>query len=255
MAFDKHQKHSVQTPNPIIQYILDSEADIICLQEFIIGKGKEQLKKEDMDAILKDYPYKVYHQAGTNNNGLACYSKFPILSSRKLEYESRYNGSALYELLVNGDTLIVINNHLESNKLTYEDKATYVDMIKSPEKDKVSNGVRLLVKKPAEAYAIRAKQAKHLSGIMSQYEHRSLVVCGDFNDTPVSYTHRVLSKGLNDAFVKSGCGMGISYNQNGFYFRIDHILLSKNLKAINCTVDRSVKTSDHYPVWCYIDRR
>ena len=53
----------------------------------------------------------------------------------------------------------------------------------------------------------------------------------------------------------SGKGLGISYNQNKFYFRIDNILISPNLKAYNCTVDRSIKASDHYPIWCYISKR
>ena len=57
---------------------------------------------------------------------------------------------------------------------------------------------------------------------------------------------------MYDAFTESGCGLGISYNQNKFYFRIDNILVSKNLKASGCTVDNSIKDSDHYPIWCYI---
>ena len=28
-----------------------------------------------------------------------------------------------------------------------------------------------------------------------------------------------------------------------------------NLKAYNCTVDRSIKASDHYPIWCHISKR
>jgi endonuclease/exonuclease/phosphatase family metal-dependent hydrolase len=62
----------------------------------------------------------------------------------------------------------------------------------------------------------------------------------------------MMSEGLKDAFVESGNGLGISYNQHRMFFRIDHILLSKNLKAYNCTVDNSIDASDHYPIWCYI---
>jgi exonuclease III len=56
---------------------------------------------------------------------------------------------------------------------------------------------------------------------------------------------------LSDAFAKTGCGAGISYNQNLFLFRIDNIFHSPNLEAYNCTVDRSIKLSDHYPIYCY----
>ena len=36
-----------------------------------------------------------------------------------------------YVLNVNNDTLTLINNHLESNKLTKEDRGMYEDMIKT----------------------------------------------------------------------------------------------------------------------------
>ena len=40
-------------------------------------------------------------------------------------------------------------------------------------------------------------------------------------------------------------------NENFFWFRIDNILHSANMKPINCTVDK-VRYSDHYPLWCYL---
>ena len=46
---------------------------------------------------------------------------------------------------------MLINNHLESNKLTKEDKVVYESMLKSPETEKVKSGARLLIRKLAEA--------------------------------------------------------------------------------------------------------
>ena len=51
------------------------------------------------------------------------------------------------------DTITLINNHLESNKLTKADKDIYEGILKSPEKEKVKNGARLLIRKLAEASA------------------------------------------------------------------------------------------------------
>ena len=190
-----------------------------------------------------------------HTNRIACYSKFPILSSRTLDYASEYNGSVVYELKMGEDTVMLINNHLESNKLTKEDKVVYESMLKSPETEKVKSGARLLIRKLAEASAIRAPQADSIAQEIAASRYPYIIVCGDFNDTPISYAHRVIEKGLNDAFTKSGRGLGISYNQNKFYFRIDNILASKNLKPYNCTVDRSIKESDHYPIWCYLKKK
>ena len=78
-----------------------------------------------------------------------------------------------------------------------------------------------------------------------------ILVCGDFNDTPISYAHRTVQGPLVDSFAESGQGMGITYNQNMFWFRIDNILHSKNMKSMNCTIDK-VRYSDHYPLWCYL---
>lgn len=237
--------------NPILTYLQESGADILCLQEYATSDSQQHLTQKDVDQALKDYPYHRIDKLGkaeATTNRIACYSKYPILSARKLDYPSSYNGSVVYELKIGKDTLTLINNHLESNKLTKEDKVVYEDMLASPQRDKVESGARLLLGKLAEASALRADA---IARAVEQSKHPTVIVCGDFNDTPISYTHRVAGQGLNDAFTQSGQGLGISYNQNKFYFRIDHILTSKNLQTYNCTVDKSIKDSDHYPIWCH----
>lgn len=256
MGFDG--SHKKDGKNPILTYLKKSDADILCLQEYTSDKSSRRLTQKDIERELKAYPYRRINVVGSGSgytNKIACYSKYPILSARVLNYTSNYNGSVLYELKLNEDTITLINNHLESNKLTKIDKDMYENMLKAPEKEKVKSGTRLLVHKLAEASAIRAPQADCIAQEIAASRHSSVIVCGDFNDTPISYTHRVIAQNLDDAFTQSGCGLGISYNQNKFYFRIDNILTSKNLQSYNCTVDRSIKESDHYPIWCYIAKR
>lgn len=255
MAFDGATKQD--GTNPILSYLENSGADIICLQEYATVEYGNHLSQKDVEAALKDYPYHRITHVGdgkSNSNRLACYSKFPILSARKLDYRSDYNGSVIYEVKMGEDTLTLINNHLESNKLTKEDKVVYESMLRDPQKDKVKSGSRLLIGKLADASAIRAPQADTIAAEIARSRHPYLIVCGDFNDTPISYAHRVISQGLDDAFTQSGRGLGVSYNKNKFYFRIDNILVSKNLQAYNCTVDRSIRDSDHYPIWCYLKK-
>lgn len=250
MAFDANRAHKKKDPNPVLEYLKNSNADIICLQEFVVGG---RLQKKDVDNALKDYPFKHYYKI-SGSNGLGCYSRFPILSVRPVKYGDSNNGSVVYKMAVNGDTLLVINNHLESNKLTDKDKEMYREIVTEPDKQKVSKGSRLLIRKLAEASAIRAHQADSVAKIVAESKEDGVIVCGDFNDSPISYTHRVIGERLSDAFVQSGNGLGISYNQNYFYFRIDHILLSKQWKAYRCTVDKRIRNSDHYPIWCYIKK-
>jgi len=242
--------------NPILTYLQESRADIICLQEYSTGKTSKHPTQKAIDKALAEYPYHRIDAIGKQRgNKVACYSKLPILSARPLKYASASNGTLVYELAWGDDTLLLINNHLESNKLTKEDKVVYEDMLRDPEKDKVESGMRQLVGKLAEAAALRAPQADSIAREIERSPHRDIIVCGDFNDSPISYTHRVIGQELDDAFTHSGRGLGISYNQNKFYFRIDHILTSPSLEAFNCTVDRSITASDHYPVTCRIARR
>lgn len=241
--------------NPILTYLKESQADILCLQEYFTLQSARHLSQQDVNRELKAYSYHNILTVGSakgSTNKIACYSKFPILSARTLNYPSEYNGSVLYEIKIGEDTLTLINNHLESNKLTLADKEVYEEMLKSPEKEKVKSGARLLIRKLAEASAIRAPQADAIAREIAASAHPYVIVCGDFNDSPISYAHHTIARELDDAFTESGRGLGISYNQNRFYFRIDNILTSKNLKAYNCTVDRSIKDSDHYPIWCHI---
>ena len=165
---------------------------------------------------LKDYAYHNIKQVGKTGSGsqLGCYSMFPILSARMLDCRSNYNGSMVYEIKIGKDTVLLINNHLESNKLTREDKVVYEDMLKDPKAGKVKSGVRQLVNKLAEASSIRSAQARTIAQEIAHSPYPSVIVCGDFNDSPISYAHRIINKNMAGAFTASGCGLGCGYNQN-----------------------------------------
>ena len=255
MAYNHDKPHKKDSPNEIVEYMLNSHADIICTQEAIFyqNDNKNFLTEKSLRSTMAAYPYYSHYKKGTN--GWNCFSRYPILSARLIDYESAGNGSMAYELKVGADTLLVINNHLESNKLTLNDKTAYRDMIVNPQEDKVKSTSKLLLRKVADAVSIRAAQADSIAKYIRESRHKYIVVCGDFNDSPVSYTHRVIGEGLNDAFTDTGNGLGISFNRNGFYFRIDHILASDSLEIYNCKIDRTIKASDHYPISCYIRKR
>ena len=226
----------------VVNYLKESDADIICLQEFAFTHG---LTKKKVDDLLNKYRYKHYN-AELN---LACYSRFPILSSEKVNYKTLFNGSMAYRMKIYGDTVLVINNHLESNKLTGDDKAMYKNMVVHPNKQIVKEGSKLLLTKIAEAGAMRAGQGEAIEEFVKKYKGLGVIVCGDFNDSPMSYVHRLLQEELTDAFYTAGNGLGFSYHLNGIYFRIDHIFVSPHYKVTLCKVDSSIKASDHYPIY------
>ena len=243
-------------PNNILQFILESDADIVCIQEYAsVRNNNKRLSDDDITEALKKYPYNyfnsLYYPSHNDNYGLAIFSRFPILSTKKIPYESRYNGSFITELDINGKRVSLINNHLESNKLTEEERSHYYQLTREIDTQSLDAFTQTMTSKLTPAFKSRATQAQIISKAINENENPYIIVCGDFNDTPISYARYKIKGGLRDAFVDSGFGLGITYNKYRFLFRIDYILHSDNIKSYNASVGK-LKDSDHYPLWCYL---
>lgn len=244
--------------NPIFDYIVNCDADIICLQEFSISKNggrRSLISEKEVDQIMKDYPYKSIINLGPAKKyhiyGIACYSKFPILESIKVPIESTYNGSAIHTLEIQGKKVSLVINHLESNSLTAKDKQLYKDFLKTRDKESFDAMANTLQDKLSTAYSVREEQVNVIRGFLDKQETDATIICGDFNDTPISYTYHTMKKDMVDSYANTGFGQGITYHENYFWVRIDYIMHSKAFQSYNCTVDK-VKYSDHYPIWTYL---
>lgn len=249
-SFDALTPHTHEHPNKIIEYIARSGADIVCMQEFACGDDRSMISEKQIDKGLSDYPYHIFSEKSKtpySKSGIACYSKYPIIESREIVFgNSTYNSSWLYKINVNGRILTLINNHLESNKFTSGDRELYQYMIKHLETNMLGQFKERLVQKMGVAYKLRSIQAEQIANEIKN-AGENIIVCGDFNDIPQSYTYRKVRGKLNDAYVATGFGPGITYNKNMFWFRIDHILYGKTLKAVSTHIG-DIKASDHYPV-------
>lgn len=244
--------------NPIIKYLINSDADIICLQEFAVSTGKNQkgiITEKELNAKLKDYPYHEIIKLGTSRGdlayGLACYSKFPITKAIKMPLESSYNGSAMYELKIQGKSVTLVNNHLESNKITSQDKQLYKEFFRNKDKETLGEVAMNIQSRLGAAYKKREAQSKTIRQILDKQKTDATIVCGDFNDTPISYAYYTIKGDMTDSYASTGLGQGITYHESMFWFRIDFIMYSLGLESYNCTVDK-IKYSDHYPVWTYL---
>jgi endonuclease/exonuclease/phosphatase family metal-dependent hydrolase len=245
--------HSEDTPNPTIKYILEQNADIICIQEFGWSKNDGYLDRNSILKAFKGYPYFKFTQTTNSKwhfSGLACFSKYPIIASHRIKYKSRYNASAYYCIKIGERKIDLINNHLESNKFTSDDIGVYKKVFKDFNSNRLEDFNSIIIRKMDQAFIYRARQANIVKDEINNCKH-DLIVVGDFNDSPISYAYHTILGDLNDAFVDTGFGPGISYNENRFYFRIDNILHSPSIKAYNCKVDR-IRLSDHYPISCYV---
>lgn len=238
--------------NATIAYLEEADADIICLQEFQF----EALKKRKQ--LLKKYPNKSYdlsNESQLEAHHLGCLSKYPILSVEKLKFDDTSNGCAKYRILHEGDTIVVYNCHLQSQGLGDDDKSAYKNILTNPKDNIRSSDTKDLIKKLRDAAVKRASQTDIIIADLKKETSPYVIVCGDFNDSPISYACNRLKRQLNDAYASSGNGPGISYNRHGLYYRIDHILHSAQFKAYDCTVDRDFKISDHYPIYCFLEKK
>lgn len=240
--------------NPILQYLVKQKADILCMQE---SGYKKELRQLSDSILLPVYPYHETMRSHSNESDLlAIYTRYPILKKELIEYESKGNVSVAFHLLVDGDTVVVVNNHLQSIGYTESDKDAFNQIIKGEtNKELAEVESRKIVDKYQKAMVQRYPQVDSVLNYIDKYAGYSMIVCGDFNDGPISYTRRMLSRNLVDCFVESGTGLGITYHKKRFYVRIDHILCSEDWMPYKCVVDNEIKESDHYPVICWLKKR
>lgn len=240
--------------NPILQYLVKQKADILCMQE---SGYKKELRQLSDSLLLPVYPYHETMRSHSNESDLlAIYTRYPILKKELIEYESKGNVSVAFHLLVDGDTVVVVNNHLQSIGYTESDKDAFNQIIKGETNKEVAEvESRKIVDKYQKAMVQRYPQVDSVLNYIDKYAGYSMIVCGDFNDGPISYTRRMLSRNLVDCFVESGTGLGITYHKKRFYVRIDHILCSDDWMPYKCVVDNEIKESDHYPVICWLKKR
>lgn len=242
--------------HPILDYIANTDADVVCLQEYLVSKtGQSIISQRDVNRILHKYPYRSVTALESSGKyhiyGLACFSKFPIEKTQEVVFNSSFNGAAVYMLNINGKKYSVANVHLESNSINAADKKLYSDFLQNSDVvnwEDVTSNIRLRL---GRAFRIRSEQVRKLKNHLAEIGSEGTIICGDFNDTSISYVYAQMKQGMEDAFVSTGRGTGITYHQDFFWFRIDYILHSPNLKAYQAKVDK-VAYSDHYPLTTFL---
>lgn len=249
MYLGRQRKHTEKSPNKVIQHILDNDADIVCLQEFIVAANG--LTEENVTKALKKYPYKhIYYKnkGKSQKSGVATFSKYPIIKKENLDIPSRVNSAVFSDIVIGKDTIRLINCHLESNKLTEKDKSMPSNLRKNFDVESFSNVTLHLSRKLGTAYKTRAKQADVIAGCVKKSPYK-VMVCGDFNDVPLSYAYTKIRGNLQDAFETMGFGVGTTFHENFYNFRIDYILYDQNFIPLQFEREK-VDYSDHYPLTC-----
>jgi endonuclease/exonuclease/phosphatase family metal-dependent hydrolase len=245
-VFDR--KEGQQTRDAIFDILVREDADVLCFQEFFHSEKKKFFPTKD--TLLTFLPNIHYHErythalGGQQYFGVALFSKYPIVRKGYVPFASDANNFCIYtDLLVSGDTIRVYNGHLQSIRLKPED---YDLANGKTEQSEIDDAGKRIARRLKSAFVKRQEQVDRIATSI-QASPYPVVLCGDFNDPPVSYTYETLSDILEDSFVACGNGIGNTYIGAFPSFRIDYILHSPSLKTIAYKTLEE-KLSDHHAI-------
>lgn len=235
------------TSNQIFEFVNSEDLDLICFQEFFTNNAGELSEKTFSDNLNgKFYSHIHYTIKNSNYNyGIATFSKYPIVNRGVINFRNSSNSSIYTDVVINSDTVRIFNNHLQSirfNKNNY----TFITNSKALKDDERLKEIKDISFRLRDAFIKRASQADILSKHIQNSPY-PVIVTGDFNDVPVSYTYRTMKQDLNDSFVEAGRGIGTTYMGKFPSFRIDFILHNDKIRCVDFDIP-NVKLSDHYPV-------
>lgn len=244
------------TRSAIMRLIRTESPDIICFQEYYTDENEFRDTEYLRDSLGyqhhymritfdKNHPKEIRSKTNHMQWGLAIFSRYEIVDKGLVQIGRSMANQCMYaDLRVDGRLLRVYNTHLQSIHLGYDDYDTIEELSENQSTSwyKLKN----ILGKMKRATSARAHQARMLQDAIGQYKGPK-ILCGDFNDAPVSYTYHTISRGLKDAFVEKGTGFGSSFATKLGVYRIDFMLTDPGISILSCrTIHR--RLSDHYPI-------
>ena len=193
--------------NRTLSFILSQNADLVCLQEspgLIAPNPGLKITGEQIDSVNTLYPYRI-----PTTHGMNFLSKYPAT----LLFDTVYSESsaiAIYRVKIEDHTVTVVNQHMESIGLTQTDKELYHEITAHPNTDRLDEIKKHLLSKLMNAPEIRNLQLELTVDQIHNITNIT-ILCGDFNDSPLSYSVRKFhSIGFRDAYNELGLGPGIT---------------------------------------------
>lgn len=224
----------------ITEFVKRMQPDIVCFQEF---PTLDSVRRE-INGLMDGYT--PCGLPSLSDGFVECYTKYGIIGCETITGMEGTASGITADLRIGNDTVRLVNIHLQTTSISADDKE-YISrhrFISDTTREKKIHGIarRLL-----DNNILRAQQARVLRRIIDDSPY-PVIVCGDFNDVPMSYAYRKIARRLDDTFSRAGHGYAHTFR--GFYnmLRIDYILVSPDFETLSYEVPQ-IDASDHYPVF------
>lgn len=231
---DNQEERDYSTYKALVQ-----QHDFVAFQEANIERSRHRSFVPAMsDAGL------AYHYKG--NHSIKLFSRYPIINKGiVVGEESSVNGAVFIDVKIEDRILRVYGMHLKSTGI-----ATEADKVITRDPRgygrETFQGILYILRRLKASNLTRSQQVKQLAAHIAASPY-PVILCGDLNDTPFTYSYQQLKRQLADAFVAHGSGLSITYKGPIPGLRIDYIFMSEDL--IPTSYRRlDDQGSDHYPV-------
>ena len=250
-GYDKPEQDTVK----FFQELDELDPDIICFQEFAnLGGNFERPMFREFFRRYRNFSIvnaDGMSEANPNGYGVCIFSKYPIVNKGYVEMVNKAaNLSIFADVVFQGETLRVVNTHLKSIVFEKQDYKTVETISKAGTAGVPVFGIRRIIAKLKYAFKIRCVQADAIREKLD-YCIYPVILCGDFNDTPTSYSYKTIRGDMKDAFVESGSGFSTTYTGNMPSFRIDQIFHDAKFSSENYQTYVQA-FSDHAMISCSI---
>ncbi len=214
-----------QTMREAAVYIRQLQPDLICMQE---APTAMVYHSDTIKRVFCYLPYSL-NSIRTDHTPLSVYSKYPLQLVKTVYYKETKNASMIVDVVCLNDTIRLFCNHLQTTSVNQ-----YRGQIQAASKPwmfRLKAGVKLILQMK-ENFRKRAAQADYIAEEIRRSPY-PVVVCGDFNDTPASYTYHRMKGALTDGFRDAGRGYQYTFRQLKRIWRIDYIFYSDELKGLS----------------------
>jgi endonuclease/exonuclease/phosphatase family metal-dependent hydrolase len=232
----------------IHDFINKANPTVVCIQEYAMKSMKHARYMKHLNEELK-LPFK-YLSAFDMDSKSTSYtfliaSDFPIVRNGNI-FTMEYESCGIFSDIRFPEGIIrVYNIHLQSVKLLNEKKLLRPQHNLGDVKY-LFRYIKGIFTKLRNAFPSRAYEAWMIKQSIRDCPY-PVIIAGDFNDTPASYSYGMLSEGMKDAAPYHGMGFHKTYAESLYPIRIDHLLFDKRLQT-GSYVRTKIYLSDHLPV-------